>query len=357
MTTSKIGAGEAYTVIQAWENDTDVDSSPWVGIIQDNANFDETITFAGGTGTPDITNHVRLEVASGVRGLGVAGAGARVDNTSAATSAILISSNFVHIKDLEVTRSGAGPGSSDEAIRLSDGVTDILLEKLLIHTALTNADMDGVYLGNNIDADVTLLDCLIYGWPRAGIQLQNTNSGSSVTATINADFVSIYGCGTAGETESGAIEVRLAGTTSSAFINIRNSAMMDTASTYDDWALNTGETKTDYVCDSNITSDSSQDSRDADVEDVITNKLQNKSIANVWTDAANGDFTVVASGDADAAGADLSGSKADSRGDYTTDIAGTTRHATTPSIGAFEIAAAGGSIAPRAHHHRQQMAA
>lgn len=346
MTTNNIGSGQTYTTIQAWEDATVVTSSPWIGVIQDNANFDETVTFAGGTGTPDITNHVRLEVASGVRHLGVAGAGARIDNTSADTQAILISSNFVHIKDLEVTRSGGSPGASDEGLRLSDGVTDVLLEKLLVHTALTAADTDGIYMGNDTDADVTILDCIIYGWTRAGIHYQNTTAAQDQTVGIRVDFASVYDCGAAGETESGGICSRANGDATVVTINIRNSAMMDTASTFDDWSAfdSKGDERSNWVCATNITSDASQSGRDLQVADVVTGALESKLIANVWTDAANGDFTVVASGDADAAGADISGAKADSRGDYTTDIAGTSRHATTPSIGAFEIAAAGGGL-------------
>lgn len=350
MTDNNIGAGEAYTLVQTWENDTNV-TSGWKGIIVDSTNFDETLTISGGTGTPDATNYVWLEPDTSNRHAGVAGTGhARIDNTTSDTQAVLVQSDFVRIGFLEIKRSGANIGSSDEGLRFGNAVTDFLGESLYVWTTETDADTDGFYTADTGSAATTirLVNTIIEGWQRAGFHIQVTSSSPARDISVWMDWCSVYGCGASGEGESGAFNAQFSGSGHSGSLTTRNSAFMDTASTFDDISATGSSAEANFtlVATNCITSDASQTARDVDVPDVITGALESVTSSNVWTDAANGDFSLVASGDADGAGASISGSPADSRADYTVDIAGVTR--TQDDIGAFTLAAAGGG--PTARH-------
>lgn len=322
------GGGGDYSTIQTWENDTDVSGGFWKGEIQDSAAYDEAITIAGGTGTPTSSNYVWLTASLGNRHAGVAGTGhARVHTDTASGHAFTISSDFVRIEYLEVKL--VTPGSSDECFHVNDNVNDLLLEKLYIWTDSATSDTDGIYAAD--DADLTVVNCILEGFDRAGFHAQNFSG--TVTQTWNLAFNSLYD-------NRRNIYVRAQGASTITLDCFNNAALAPTVTDYDVFDA-TSETSSDWTGSHNADSDNSIASRDANVEDTIdTNTQANLVATTVWTDPANGDFTVV-SGQGLAGNGTASFTAGDTRADTSVDIAGTTR-SNPPSIGAFDLGAAVG---------------
>lgn len=335
------GGGGDYSTIQAWENDTDVSGGFWKGVISDNSAYDETVTISGGTGTPTASNYVWLDVDASNRHAGAAGTGhGRMNIDTASGHAITVGADFVRISNLEIKQ--ASPGASDEGIRVNGGVDDLLIEKCIIWTDSATADTDGVYAGNS-SVTLTAVNCLLYGWQRAGFHQQNFNS-TTITSRWAIEHCSIYDCGVTGEASSGGIVCEADGTSTAITYVVNNTASLGNDAAGEDYAFVSGTTtKVAWTGSNNADSDGSLANRANEAADTIDTNSQTPLVATtVWTAPGTGDFTVVNSQGLDDNGASFTSD--DTRADVSVDIAGTSRDGTTPDIGCFEEAGAGASI-------------
>jgi len=351
MTVSSIVAagGADYSTLQTWENDTVVTASTWEGSVDDNADYDETLTISGGTGTPTVSNYVWLYANTSNSHAGAWDTGkARQQVDTASGHAITVDSAFVRILRWQIKQNS--PAGSDEAFRLNAGADDLLIERVIAWTDSTTVDTDGIYAGNS-DISATIVNSLFYGWQRCGIHAQNFTG--NVTQRWAIEHCSFYNNGSASEPEAGGIRVRTTGAATSIIFIINNTAVLAT-STKDDYEHTTssgaapgGETiKVDWTGSNNADSDGSIAGGDISAEagDTIDTNTQASLVATtVWTDPANGDFTVVNGQGLDDNGASFTSD--DTRADVSVDIAGNARDGTTPDIGCFEeVAAASGRI-------------
>ena len=162
------GSGGDYTTVAAWEAATNLGAGAdiWKGVISDNSNYDENVTInVNGT---SVTSYVWLTVASGNRHVGVAGTGhARMRGTGA-SHIITIDSDFCRISWLEIKQAQAG--ASDEGIRVITS-DEILIQYCIIWTDTNAADQDGIYHGTDC-GDISVDNCLVYGWRRAALHSQ-----------------------------------------------------------------------------------------------------------------------------------------------------------------------------------------
>lgn len=344
------GGGGDYTTLQAWENDADVSGGFWKGEIQDNASY-AAVTISGPTGTPTASNYVWLTVASGNRHAGKFDTGkARLVNTSNGTHCITVSTDFTRIEYLQIHQDSTG--SSDEGIRITSGVNDVVISRCIILHDNSSTDGDGIYAGNYAVTDIHVDHCIIYGFQRVGIHLQNFNGSN--TQTWHIDSCTIFNCGSGGEGESGGIHSNFqAAGSGTNNINVYNTACMDTTNGNDFEETGTGThnwTGTHNACsDTSLTSVglttsaqeslTSSDTSQGSGTFFVVKDLTGGSEDFQLLDAAAGNIPVDN-------GVDRSASEPDSRQDFSIDIAGQTRGASY-DIGASEFVAAGGAANPK----------
>jgi hypothetical protein len=323
----------------------DTDGIATIEII-DSAAYDESLTISGIAGTPSSTAYLKITVSSGNRHSGASGTGhARISYSGANTAAIQVETDYTVVEHLEIYRSN--PGTSDEGIRITSGVNDVLISRCIIWADSGVADTDGIYTGN-WPASYSVDNCIIYGWNRGGIHLQNYNGTSS--QTVNIDHCTLYDCGEL-DTDEGSIVSRATDSGSSNTLNIYNTASMNAGVAGRDFFDNTGSGSTTWTGTNNACSDTSLTSVGLTTgaqESLTTSDTTQSSgsyfVVNSLT-AGSEDLTLLDDAAGNLAygnGTDRSGSEPDARQDFSTDIAGNARSTTSPSpdIGASEYTAA-----------------
>ncbi len=349
--TSTIGSGGDYATVTLWEASATVSTGFWKGEIQDSAEFNENVTIAGITGTPTIANRVWLTSQSGVRHDGTAGSGARVRGSNNGSHVFTVSEDFTQIENIEIQQDSTG--GSDEAIRITTGINDVLISRCILWTDQGISDQDGIYSGDWA-MDAVVDNCVIYGFRRAGIHGQNFSGAA--TQDWDVHFCTINDCGDTSELESGGIHMNNPG--GNINITVYNTGAFNTRSTYDDFSESGGGT-TVWAGTNNACSDTSLTNRS-----IATNAQE--SLTLIATTQSSGSYFVVKNLTAssedyqllDAAAGNLAsengitrvGSEPDTRQDFSLDIVGNARSTTTPGpdIGFSEfIAVVGGTVTPR----------
>ena len=312
--------------------------------IEDSAEFNERIVVDGIAGTPSTSAYLKITTALPNRHTGVAGTGhARVKDT-VGDRAFDIYTSFTMIEGLEI-QSDTG-GGSDEAIRIRPNVFDVLITRNLLWTARTVLDQDGVY-GGNWAMSAYVDNCIIYGWHRAGINMQNYQG--SATQNWYIDHVTVYNCGGEQTVDSGGIKCGTRLVAQTIFANVYNTVSVESP---EDFGTRTdGDGTNNWAGTNNADSDGSLS--DPEVS-IATNAQQNLVATDV--SQISGSFAVfknLTAGSEDltllddaagnllfGTGVSRAGSEPDPRQDFTTDIAGNLRDLTAPNIGAFEFVAA-----------------
>lgn len=243
-------------------------------------------------------------------------------------------------------------GGSDECLR--HNVAGLVkLTNCILWSALGASDQDGVYFGAS-NGVVTLENCIVYNFLRAGVHLY-ADGTTPLTANVNSS--SIYKCGENGETLGGGISV-FAGPENTCIVNVHNSWVLGCSydSNEDYNTAGAGGTETWNVSYS-IDSDNSI----AAVDGGGAGNQANVTLAD--TDQGVGAYVIV-TGDIDGAApwnftlTDLGNAKNNAQDEHNTEIAegltipnadidGTARPQNTNyDVGAFEIVAAVGAVAP-----------
>ena len=341
-------AGKDHTTISSavsWfqsNHDFDTDGIGTISI-EDNSEYNENVSISGIAGTVSATAYLKITVAEANRHSGVAGTGhARVRGSSNGSHVFTVSQDYTVIEHLEIQQDSAG--GSDEGVRITGNIDDVLISKCIIWTDSAAGDTDGVYTGN-WNASYSIDNCILYGWKRGGIHLQEYSGGA--TQTVNIDNCTLIGCGNGG-TDEGSIVSRDAG--GGCTLNIYNTASLDAVGGRD-YLSYLGSPST-WAGSHNADSDGS-----LTTVGITTNAQQNLTTSD--TTQSTGSYFVVNSLTAgsedfllldDSAGnkaygnaTNRVGSEPDSRQDFSLDIAGNTRSTTSPSpdIGASEYTTGG----------------
>jgi hypothetical protein len=338
-----VGAtGKDHTTIAAavsWfvaNHDFDVNGIAVISI-EDSAEYlNETINITGIAGTATATAYLKLTVAPANRHAGVAGTGhARIRRTSSFTAGITAGEDFTVIEYLEIKHDNIA--GFEQGIALATNTTNVTSSRNIIWTdgGVPGNNSDGVYCpaGSNV---VNVDNCIIYGWPRGGINLANS-LGTDVKVA-NVESCTLY------DNDMG-IRSRQE-TTASNTINLYNTAALD----------NTTSGFTDSH-DTSTWTGSNNASTDTSLTTIGVTVNAQESLTSADTTQSSGSFFVVNNLTAgsedlllldDAAGnlavgngIDRVGSEPDARQDFSLDIVGNLRSTTVPGpdIGASEFAA------------------
>ena len=179
---STIGsAGRDYATIGAWVTATALDlvtaGDIEVGECYDDSVFDENVVVDGAT--TDANNYRVLRAADGHGHNGTyAGAGVTVRPSGSGHVFEILEDNFqLGAGMLIELRNGT---SSDEGVRIGNPTNDALrtlVEDAIIWDSGGASDADGVYGGNwtvgGNTNPVTVRNCIIHGFERAGVHMQN----------------------------------------------------------------------------------------------------------------------------------------------------------------------------------------
>ena len=349
-----------YSTVQSAVNDCSVyiQAGSWYKVeITDAADYNERVTSTGEVTTPTSSHYLWITAASGVKHSGVAGTGhARIVSnwSNGVYTPLTIGTDYTRVSDLEIdqqdgTQSGKG-GVSVEA-------DNVLIERcVIVCSGAQTGSAVGVWL-YNVAASVSIDNCVVHGFGRAGIYMSNWEG--SVTQTVNVDHCSVFDCGDAGQGESKGIGNYKSVTASTQTLTMYNNAsagIVNGPAYGSDGPTSTGFTVAgshnleDDTDELNAATDTTTNWVDASTGGITTTT----TTASAWivTNITGGseDLDLVAATGAGSnlavtGGTDRQGSEADSRADYSTDIAGNTRPTSNVDVGAFQISTASGTSA------------
>lgn len=350
--TRTVGAsGANHTTIAAamsWfqaNHDFGTDGIGTIEII-DNAEYNENVSISGITGTETASAYMVLTAASANKHEGVAGTGhARIRGSVNGSHVISIDESYTVVKDLEIQQDSSG--DSDEAIRSLLYRTGCLISNCIIWSGANANNQDGVYMGN-WGGTITVDHCVIYSFTRAGLHAQHYSNSDTQTWNIDSCSVMENARGIYARSDSGTTAVNIFNTTSMENVD----SVSEDYSAYD--------VSVTWAGSNNIASDTSAESKFTSSYDSVSLVTSSPASGeNFWvTNRTSGSEDYSLAGEnaytVNGNGVDRTGSEPDTRQDFSVDIAGNARHATTPDIGAFEFVAAGGATAAISFLHRNQ---
>lgn len=314
--------------------------------IIDTGTYNEALTLSGISGTPSATAylHITSNASDPI-------SGPTWENTSVGNNeVVLISTSYTEISNLTIYLNNSG--SSREGIRVSSGMTGVLISRCKIYASGSSSDQDGIYAGA-YDVTVYVDHCYITGFGRACLHPQNFNAGA--TQNWYVDHCSLGSKLFSGEQDGGGLSVYRA---TNAYYNIYvyNTFAYDIGGSTDSANFNefffAGGT-INWYGDYNVSNDASAETRWGTTNNwgtVTFTESEPSSGENAWLTeidsatpsaidlsvAGENSYTVTQNG------TDRSGSEPDARQDFSTDILGTTR--SVPTIGAYEFGVASRSI-------------
>ncbi|MCP4958280.1 MAG: hypothetical protein GY925_03315, partial [Actinomycetia bacterium] len=347
------GGGGDYTTLASWESATDLNGGAdiWKGVISDNSAYDEVFTInVDGTSA---TSYVWLTTAGANRHAGVWDTGkARVDYSGSSNQAVQIAGDWVRVDWMQIARL-SGYGSSDEGIRVSKA-DDILIDYCIIWCNDDGATggMDGI-LFKSAAITGSVSNCVIYGWSRSGIGINQSGSVTPYDHTINVDHCAATESNTGASSSANVVFRNQWGDT---IVNMYNTWFNGPAGAAgDDLRIDDGDTpETDTITvngSHNLFDDVYYDGGGTTTENWTDNITPTDTVDDT-APATSGvyvtDYSYPTSLDLTpvvhannallGAGTNRIGSESDPRQDFSIDIAGNPRSATITDIGPFASA-------------------
>lgn len=295
-------------------------------------------------GAPTSSSHLVLTSDTDSRHAGLwSDSKAHMDSSASSQNAIiLITEDYTVIQYLQISQDSST--NSDEAIRVQAGVTGALFSRCILRYGGAAANStDGIYTGN-WTTDFSADNCIIYGFQRGGIHLQNFSGSGTVTG--NADHCTVFNCGSDGSTSSGGFVAQAASGTTTNF-NLYNCAGIDnTTSSADDFQETLAIGTLTWGGTHNCSSDTSLTTigLTTGAQESLTSSDTTQSSGTFFVvkelDSPNFDFQLLdtAAGNIPVDnGTNRQGSEPDSRQDFSTDVAGNTRGTVKVDIGASQV--------------------
>ena len=369
VTKSIKASGGDYATVGSWDSAVNLngDTDIWKGELY-GEQYDESVTLdTNGVGTSSYQwlSANSAHVTSGVWNT----SDARMHYGGGLAAVVILSGTYARADLFNIYRNATGSmGASDEGIRVNGD--NCLASRMVIWTDEDSvAQCDGVTCQAAFDdsAKTFCMDnMVIYGWGRGGFH-QNYHHASN---TVNIDHSTIvYNGNTTTDANCGNLRHNATGS-NGANVNIYNNLVATAKNGVNAEDMNSGFSSgngPDYAGSHNASRGSAERFSTGGVSSDSTSSWQDDSTGTTDSTAATAfivtDFTGIATFDftpVDHAnnllltnGTNRIGSEPDSRQDFSTDIAGNTRHTTNVDIGAFQISAAAGGADVR--RHIQQM--
>lgn len=307
---NSVGTAQTYTTWQAWEDacsaDLVADGDNWIGEqINEELTVTSALTVSGIT--TNASNFLTMRTASGASFIDNATPGTdplRYDTTKGAalrkTNAYdqLIDSSAVR---LEIIGLQLKTDTGSKVIRGSGQTQPFLIKQCIL-----DGDGERVVEGFRSSGDRSLLqNCVL---------IQSKSNGIGIYARdLDCEYTTIYGTGSTAEVVFGVYGLN----------NFDNCLFLN----FGDWQQSTRVHTVDF-CVTDLASWESSTANNSVLSATISNEIVNDSGVRTTCD-----LSAKAGGSADGGGTPLT---------VTVDIYGQTRDATTPTVGAFEIVAAGG---------------
>jgi hypothetical protein len=351
VTKTVAASGADYTTIAAalaWfvsNHDFDTDGIARI-LITDATSYtiSSALSLTGISGTPDIDGH--LEITSDAAN---PFAGPTINMTHGSNGGFYLDMEYIYIHNLTFHLNNTN--ASTECIRVASGVDNWLISRNVFIALQQTTDQDGIYAGN-WSTSGSVDNNKFVGFARAAIHAQQ-HQNLGTTQTWNIDHCSIADYHLSGETDGGGIGLDRTHSLPLYNLNIYNTLIYNhsgesASNNYNELASNS---TVNYTGSNNIAEDASAESKfTSSYDSVIFIESAPSSGENAWiteidstteTDidlsiAGENAYTVTGNG------VDRTGSEPDPRQDFSIDIMGNARHATTPDIGAFEFDAGGG---------------
>jgi len=230
--------GGDYSTVQSALDAANVNLGYWKIEVSDDELYQEVLDIDTVVGTPSLTNYIWLTAAVANRhsGDGTVSTHARIESPSTGSGHIItVDKEYCRISWLDLRQDSNA--SSDEGIRINDSTANhLVVSHCLIHGTDRQADQDGIYFGNGgtsgTPIEVSIDNCSIYNWERAGIHPQNWTGESHSIWNIDHCSLAWNGKHAASvEVESAAIYVASGVAAQSTHVmNIYNTAMGETES-------------------------------------------------------------------------------------------------------------------------------
>lgn len=332
--------------------------------LYDDSVFTERPFISGGL-TTDATRNVTYKAASGEKHDGT-WSGVRVQPSSGTGHVFTVFDFYTVLEGIAIAQY-ASSATSDEGIRLGQSGGSYWSEGVEINDCLIWAgptavsEGDGIYVGNYYtglsSAPVKVQNCVIWGWDRCGVHMQQYTNGTDHEHYIDIINCSFYDCGTA------AIGVRQAATVETTRVRAYNNLALSCTLDFEITGSTSGTL--DTIGDGNVSDNTGTDSFDAapdgsggsstvDISADATDYTETTSTspgAGDWaivtdlTSTSNyQDLDIRLVDDADNDVLDLGVGPSSQALVPTTDILGNSRSGTTCDPGAFEAQSAGVTI-------------
>lgn len=238
-------AGDTISIEEAWTIDDTVGAvinDDDISILTDND------AYHNGVFAP-ANNDYRLVVSSGATCLTVNNDGAIIDRLALVQ---------------------AGGGISDECIRIAIADATIIISNGIIRSTTNTADQDGIFSSSS-GVNVTIENCIIYGFARAGIQAQVL---AGFVQTWNLNSITIWDCALdLAESGAGGISLLMGGGRTYN-VNIFNTCILDCNSpASDDYNEASAGGTGNWDIHNSIDSDGSITGRDPGAVGAIQNRI------------------------------------------------------------------------------------
>ena len=266
---------------------------------------DDTTRIVWNDTTPTATNYTLVRAIGSARHNGIPkgeiGANARAYRLRPSSTGHImqVDDPYITFEGIEVGMTQTG--TSDEGFRIA--ANNIIIDKCIVRSHVAAEAQDGIHITSSNVGNLTVTNCLVIGWDRAGITIQFYQSSGSYSSTGNLfSNNTITDCNSDNNTTyGGGLVFSCADAGATVEADVYNNVSMENQNSPDYGVTGSQASKIVLTGSHNISGDST-----ADV-DGMTNALELQTLTDVdWVDVVNLNYHIEATSTARGAGTNRS---------------------------------------------------